>query len=113
MGDGRAVARLAASEGERPFSAVCGAERNRAALRWRATVWSPEGLPFGAGLGRREVQRRNKTAEMSNHSRRASVVGQSSSGSITVIAGCASSMSRGPHVATNLIKVARRLSLRT
>ena len=33
MGDGWAVARLAASEGERPFAAVCGAERNRPALR--------------------------------------------------------------------------------
>ena len=64
MGDGWAVARLAASEGERPFAAVCGAERNRPAV---PPARNGDGLPgqrangkvmgvqrmqsFGAGCG--------------------------------------------------------------
>jgi hypothetical protein len=87
------------------------------------------GTTFGAGLGRREARkildarRANGEAAIFFCARRSFQTGtgrgcdvsagQPSSGNMTVMAGCGSSISSGPHCAINFTSLARRLSLRT
>ena len=71
----------------------------------------PKGTPFGAGPGWREARKIEKPA-----SREAGEFFgnfQSSSGIITVMAGCGASISSGPQVAMSLTSFGARLSLRT
>ena len=83
-----------------------------------------EGLPSGAGLGRREARRRGLgTAQVPNDRKTAEPLPVQPCESLravnphpcsmTVMAGCGSSMSSGPQTAVNLTSRGARLSLRT
>ena len=69
-----------------------------------------KGIAFGGwGVGRKSPPHRTARS-CSSHNR--ADESQSSSGIISVMDGCGSSMSSGPHSATSLCNLASRLSLR-